>query len=139
MVFQTLVLPSEFRIYCISIFFIAENEHSKKGKKDKTDVPAEMKVLKKKKENLEKKKAKLEVKVNGLEATLRSMEDKLKLANEKIEDVSKEKKQLRLKYQMVTKEIGESGIFTKSMYTILQIDLCLLLPGCYSNFPVDRN
>ena len=72
----------------------------------------EIEELKRKKGRLEEQKTKLEEKVDDLEA----------------------------KHQKLTDEISKSAIFTNSKsHTSLRIDLSLLLPGCCSNVPVDRN
>lgn len=133
MVFRTLILASEFRIYVFRFFFfLAENERSKKGKKDKSDLQAEIEKLKREERKLEEERTKLEAKLLSVKA-------ELDLANKKIKEGSHEEEQLRLKHQKLTNEISKSAIFTNSKGTILRIDLSLLLPGCCSSFPVDRN
>ena len=112
-------MQPNFEYTYFNFCFIAGNERSKKGKKDKSDPQAEIEKLKR--EN-----RKLKEKVDNLEEALRRTEA------EREED-SDEEEELRWKF-------SKSAIFTNSKSdTILRIDLNLLLPGCCSNFPVDRN
>ena len=119
-------MQPNFKYTYFNFCFIAGNGRSKEGKKAKSDPQAEIEELKPEKRKLEEEIKKLKEKVDNLEEALRRIEAER-------EEESDEEEELRWKF-------SKSTIFTNSKsHTILRIDLNLLLPGCCSNFPVDRN
>ena len=76
---------------------------------------------------------KLQEEIEELECEKTNLEKQKTKLKEKVDD-------LEAKHQKLTDEISKSAIFTNSKsHTSLRIDLSLPLPGCCSNFPVDRN